>query len=200
MLNYVPTSKFSVAKLVGYRKHCSCKLKFHCQIYILMFMSKVKYARVKKKKKKTCPLSHGNFDGIFVGLSGTNKLKATHSASYKHDFRLFWLATSLKSVQWKLNRLCWPTCSPLSAYGIFCAFQTQETRQLIGKSGPIWTSEIFWCSRASNSDHIWSQFELVRGLIPVQVFLQVWWRSGQTWIKALLYNKTKRKLSALKSK
>ena len=29
----------------------------------------------------------GNFDGIFVGMlfmSGTNKLKATHSASYKH--------------------------------------------------------------------------------------------------------------------
>ena len=53
--------------------------------------------------------------------------------------------------------------------GYFCAFQTQVTRQLIGRSGPIWRSEIFWCPRASNSDHIWSQFELVRGLIPVQV-------------------------------
>ena len=51
----------------------------------------------------------------------------------------------------------------------FFVFQTQVTRQLIGRSGPIWTSEIFWCSRASNSDHIWSQFERVRGLIPVQV-------------------------------
>ena len=148
MLSYVPTSKFSVAKLVCYRKYCSCKLKFHCQIYMLMFMSKVKYARVNWKlclsdltnlPAVACPL----FDGIFVGLSGTNKLKATHSASYKQDFRLFWLATSLKSVQWKLNRLCWPTCSPFSAYGIFCAFQTQVTRQLIGRSGPIWTSEIF---------------------------------------------------------
>ena len=118
---------------------------------------------------QTCPLSHGNFDGIFVGFSGTSQLKATHSASYKQDFRLFWLTTSLKSVQWKLNRRCWPTCSPFSAYGIFCAFQTQVTRQLIGRSGPIWTPEIFWCLRAINSDHIWSQFELVRGLIPILV-------------------------------
>ena len=26
MLSYIPMSKFSMAKLVGYRKYCSCKL------------------------------------------------------------------------------------------------------------------------------------------------------------------------------
>ena len=32
MLSYVPTSKFSMAKLVCYRKYCSCKLKIYCKV------------------------------------------------------------------------------------------------------------------------------------------------------------------------
>ena len=46
--SYVPTSKLSMANLVCYRKYCSC-IKTCCQIYMLMFMSKVKFARVNCK-------------------------------------------------------------------------------------------------------------------------------------------------------
>ena len=64
------------------------------------------------------------------------------TASYTQDFRLFCLSTSLKTVQWRLNRLCWPTFSPFSAYVIFCAFQTQVTST--GRQ---------WCHQTGQTNH-----------------------------------------------
>ena len=48
----------TVILLLKWPSYCSCKLKhvvkFHCQVYMLMFMSKEKYARVKLSSHEQC--------------------------------------------------------------------------------------------------------------------------------------------------
>ena len=53
----------------------------------MRYFTKCKLKTLLKWFDKLARCRRGNFDGIFVGLlfiSGTNKLKATNSASYKH--------------------------------------------------------------------------------------------------------------------
>ena len=145
MLSYVPTSKFSIAKLACYyRKYCSCKLKhvvkFQCQIYI--------YTNV-HEQSEICPWTlktllmwfdklarcrRGYFDGIFVGLlfmSGTSKLKATHFASYKHlkPFETLGCSGYLQVCKWNNENWTGYVCQQflhLIPMGFLCLSKTSN--------------------------------------------------------------------------